>query len=56
MSQDGMEMFGVIDLDEPMRPQVESWRAQQLPRAAAKLMMYRAFTSARRSPPSLRDE
>jgi hypothetical protein len=28
---------------EPMRRQVESWRAQQLSAAAAKLMIYRAF-------------
>ncbi len=30
---------------EPMRQQVESWRAQQLSTAAAKLMIYRAFAS-----------
>jgi hypothetical protein len=28
---------------EPMRQQVESWRAQQLSAAAAKLTIYRAF-------------
>ncbi len=28
---------------EPMRRQVETWRAQQLPSATAKLIIYRAF-------------
>jgi hypothetical protein len=36
---------------EPMRRQVEAWRAQQLSSAAAKLIIYRAFVEGKLAAP-----